>query len=50
MTDAGTTVLLLLAHTCALLVSYLLQHHNWYMEKFKGEYPRNRKAVIPFVF
>jgi|EP00945_MAST-04E_sp_MAST-4E-sp1_P008275 3-oxo-5-alpha-steroid 4-dehydrogenase 1 len=27
-----------------------IQHHNWYKEKFKGEYPPERKALIPFVY
>lgn len=26
------------------------QHHAWYLEKFRGEYPRHRKAVIPFLW
>ena len=26
-----------------------ISHHKWYLEKFK-EYPKNRKAVIPFVY
>lgn len=25
-------------------------HHNWYLEKFKEEYPKDRKIYIPFVF
>ncbi|PNW75484.1 hypothetical protein CHLRE_12g528550v5 [Chlamydomonas reinhardtii] len=25
-------------------------HHRWYREKFKGEYPASRRAVIPFVW
>jgi 3-oxo-5-alpha-steroid 4-dehydrogenase 1 len=24
-------------------------HHKWYIEKFE-EYPKNRKAVIPFIW
>eukprot|EP00949_MAST-11_sp_MAST-11-sp1_P001476 g1476.t1 len=27
-----------------------LQHHAFYVEKFKGEYPGGRRAVIPFVW
>ncbi|EDQ92926.1 uncharacterized protein MONBRDRAFT_13728 [Monosiga brevicollis MX1] len=26
-----------------------LQHHQWYLEKFKEEYPKQRKALIPFL-
>jgi hypothetical protein len=26
-----------------------LEHHKWYLQKFGGEYPRDRKAVIPFM-
>lgn len=26
------------------------QHHTWYLNKFKEEYPKNRKALIPFLF
>ncbi|CAF1076826.1 unnamed protein product [Adineta steineri] len=26
-----------------------LHHHKFYLEKFKDEYPKNRKAVIPFI-
>jgi len=24
-------------------------HHCWYLEKFKETYPKNRKAIIPFI-
>ena len=27
-----------------------IQHHAWYKEKFKEDYPKNRKALVPFVF
>ena len=25
-------------------------NHIWYKKQFKGEYPRNRKAVIPYIW
>lgn len=25
-------------------------HHRWYLDKFKDEYPKARKALIPFVY
>ena len=25
------------------------QHHQWYLAKFGSDYPRERKAVIPFL-
>lgn len=25
-------------------------HHKWYLDKFREEYPKNRKAVIPFIW
>lgn len=27
-----------------------LQSHDWYLRKFKETYPKNRKALIPFIF
>lgn len=27
-----------------------ISHHQWYFEKFKEDYPKNRKALIPFVY
>eukprot|EP01065_Artemidia_motanka_P033379 TRINITY_DN40375_c0_g1_i1.p1 TRINITY_DN40375_c0_g1~~TRINITY_DN40375_c0_g1_i1.p1 ORF type:complete len:268 (+),score=53.33 TRINITY_DN40375_c0_g1_i1:98-901(+) len=35
--------------TVSNLFPRALSHHNWYVEKFRGEYPKQRKAVIPFV-
>ncbi|CAF0940623.1 unnamed protein product [Adineta ricciae] len=26
-----------------------IHHHQFYLEKFKDEYPKNRKAIIPFI-
>ncbi len=34
--------------TAANLIPRAIAHHKWYKERFKG-YPKNRKAVIPFV-
>lgn len=34
--------------TCANLIPRAISHHKWYKEKF-SDYPRNRKAVIPFI-
>ena len=34
--------------TAANLVPRALTHHRWYREKFP-EYPRSRRAVVPFV-
>ncbi|WNJ19399.1 DUF1295 domain-containing protein [Pontibacter sp. G13] len=34
--------------TAANLIPRALDHHRWYQDKF-AEYPKNRKAVIPFI-
>ena len=26
-----------------------INNHKWYIEKFRGDYPKNRKAFIPFI-
>ena len=26
------------------------QHHQWYLEKFKDDYPKERKALVPFLW
>ena len=35
--------------TAANLLPRAVDHHNWYLKKFGDDYPKNRKAVIPFV-
>lgn len=37
-------------YTCANLVPRAVGHHQWYVEKFAEDYPKNRKAVIPFLY
>lgn len=37
-----------LFNTAANLIPRAIHHHKWYKEKFP-DYPRNRKAIIPFV-
>ncbi|XP_057538268.1 steroid 5-alpha-reductase DET2 isoform X2 [Amaranthus tricolor] len=39
-----------LLYTFSNLVPRAMGNHKWYLEKFKEEYPRNRKAVIPFLY
>ena len=34
--------------TCFNLIPRALNHHDWYREKF-NDYPKERKAVIPFI-
>ncbi|KAJ6865192.1 steroid 5-alpha-reductase DET2 [Populus alba x Populus x berolinensis] len=38
-----------LLYTCANLVPRACANHKWYLEKFREDYPKNRKAVIPFL-
>jgi 3-oxo-5-alpha-steroid 4-dehydrogenase 1 len=26
------------------------KHHRWYLQKFKDEYPKTRRAVFPFIW
>jgi 3-oxo-5-alpha-steroid 4-dehydrogenase 1 len=35
--------------TAANLIPRALDHHRWYKSYFKEEYPKSRKAVIPFI-
>ncbi|KAL3839435.1 hypothetical protein ACJIZ3_024026 [Penstemon smallii] len=37
-------------YTCANLVPRAGANHKWYLEKFGEDYPKNRKAVIPFLY
>ncbi|CAI9098386.1 OLC1v1035019C1 [Oldenlandia corymbosa var. corymbosa] len=39
-----------LLYTCANLVPRAAANHRWYLQKFGEDYPKKRKAVIPFVF
>ena len=32
------------------LVPRAVQHHEWYKNEFKDEYPRERNAVFPLLF
>lgn len=38
-----------LVFTLANLVPRGISNHNWYLEKFKGEYPKERRAFFPFI-
>ncbi|KAJ6884952.1 steroid 5-alpha-reductase DET2-like [Populus alba x Populus x berolinensis] len=35
-------------YTCSNLVPRACANHKWYLQKFAEDYPKNRKAVIPF--
>lgn len=37
-------------YTCANLVPRARANHKWYLEKFGEDYPKGRKAVIPFLY
>ncbi|CAN4126161.1 unnamed protein product [Withania somnifera] len=39
-----------LVYTCANLVPRAVSTHKWYVEKFGEAYPKNRKAVFPFLY
>jgi len=36
-------------YTMANLLPRALSHHKWYQEKFKEDYPKERKAFLPFL-
>ncbi len=36
--------------TCLVLASRAYHSHNWYRATFPTTYPKQRKAVIPFVY
>ncbi|ETK87725.1 hypothetical protein L915_07861 [Phytophthora nicotianae] len=37
-------------YTATNLVPRALSNHRWYQDKFRGEYPTNRKAILPFLW
>nr|XP_043610818.1 steroid 5-alpha-reductase DET2 [Erigeron canadensis] len=37
-------------YTCANLVPRAVANHKWYLEKFGEDYPKQRKAVFPFLY
>ncbi|KAF3959366.1 hypothetical protein CMV_015817 [Castanea mollissima] len=37
-------------YTCANLVPRARANHRWYLDKFGEDYPKGRKAVIPFLY
>lgn len=37
-------------YTCANLIPRAKRSHEWYLNKFKEDYPKDRKAVIPFLY
>jgi len=48
---AGTpTALCFAVFTFSNIAPRAHAHHQWYLKKFKDDYPANRKAVIPFIW
>lgn len=48
---AGTpTALCFAVFTFSNIAPRAHSHHQWYLKKFKDDYPTNRKAVIPFIW
>ena len=35
--------------TCSNLIPRAMTQHSWYHSKFREEYPKYRKAIIPFI-
>jgi protein-S-isoprenylcysteine O-methyltransferase Ste14 len=46
---SSPTALPVLLITLANLVPRAFENHKWYLEKFKGAYPADRTALIPFL-
>jgi 3-oxo-5-alpha-steroid 4-dehydrogenase 1 len=44
---AGVFIFLI---SCANLIPRALETHKWYQEKFKDEFPKDSKKLIPFIF
>lgn len=47
--DFTTPTLAFFMYTCGNLIPRALSTHTWYLQKFE-DYPKNRKAVLPFIF
>jgi len=50
MTSMSPPAVVFACGTMANLFPRAIQYHKWYLDKFKSEYPQNRKAVIPFIW
>ena len=37
-------------HMCCNLVPRARAYHKWYLVKFGEDYPRTRKAILPFLY